>query len=504
MLTRLYETIDALIDFAFRHLELDAANGDWVRNQIFAIFGLDSYQPTGTTPDPAADVETLVGEYTQAAVDAGVLAEENVAAVADQTMAILSLNPAQLQARFEQIREADGPTAAMDWFFEYCTHNYYVRKAQLDRNPRFDVDDLIVTINLAKPEFRSTASAKAGNAVSGGYPACTICHENEGFAGRVKYSLRTIPVTLGGQPWFWQYSPYGYFHQHGIAVNYEHTPMHVDRGTFTRLMDFVDQFPDFFLGCNAALPRIGGSVLSHDHYQGGRGPLPMQEATAWKTFVLEEFPQAQVEILDWYNTVVRVVSKDRVAVEEISDRISKAWCRYRNEELGIVPSAGDDVFSAVSPTAVITERGYEMSIIFRSNITSEEFPEGIFHAHPEFHAIKQESIGLIEAQGLFILPARLVRQLGEIEKILADDTEARAAGVVSADGLLTGELEEFNMVFAELRERVAGSHDPEAIAAAVREELGSVCARILDNTAVFQDKNQTVDFLVELGFTEQI
>lgn len=502
MLTRVYETIDALVDFARHHLELDPANEDWTRNQIFALFGLDSYEPTGTTADPTADVETLVGEFTQAAVDASILAEENIASVADHTMAILSLNPAQIQARFAEIREADGPTAAMDWFFEYCTHNYYVRKAQLDRNPRFDVDDLIVTINLAKPEFRSAASAKAGNAVSGGYPACTICHENEGFAGRVKYSLRTIPLTLGGQPWFWQYSPYGYFHQHGIAVNYEHTPMHVDRGTFTRLMDFVDQFPDFFLGCNAALPRIGGSVLSHDHYQGGRGPLPMQEATAWKTFVLAEFPQATVEILDWYNTVVRVVSQDREAVEEISDRIAKAWVSYRNEELSIIPREGDEVFSAVSPTAVRTDRGYEMSIIFRSNIASEEFPEGIFHAHPEFHAIKQESIGLIEAQGLFILPARLVRQLGEIEKILADDADARATGVVTAEGLLTGELEEFNTVFAELRERVGDSHDPEVISDAVRAELGSVCARILDNTAVFKDKNQTVEFLANLGFTE--
>ena len=502
MLTRVYEKIDALVDFAFKHLELDEANGDWARNQIFAIFGLDSYQPTGASADPSADVETLVGEYTQAALDAGILPEERIGAVADQTMAILSLNPAQLQARFAQIREAEGATAAMDWLFEYCTHNYYVRKAQLDRNPRFAVDDLIVTINLAKPEFRSAAKAQAGNAVAGGYPKCTICHENEGFAGRVKYSLRTVPITLGGQKWFWQYSPYGYFHQHGIAVNYEHTPMHVDRGTFTRLMDFVDQFPDFFLGCNAALPRIGGSVLSHDHYQGGRGPLPMQEAVAWKTFEIEEFPQAKVEILDWYNTAVRVVSKDRAAVEEISDRISHAWVSYRNEELSIIPGDGDDVFSAVSPTVVLTDRGYEMSIIFRSNIASEEYPEGIFHAHPEFHAIKQESIGLIEAQGLFILPARLVRQLGVIERILVDDSEARAEGILSGEGLLTGELEEFNMVFGELRERVGDSHDPELIKEAVRAELGSVCARILGNTAVFKDKNQTVEFLLDLGFSE--
>ena len=215
--------------------------------------------------------------------------------------------------------------AAMQWFYDYCVANNYVKRAQLDRNPRFDSHGLTVTINLAKPEFKNMKKAAAGNAVSGGYPKCTICHENEGFAGRDKRTLRTLPVTLGGESWFWQFSPYGYFDQHGICVNTDHTPMHVDRDTFGHLLDFVDRFPGYFLGCNAALPRIGGSVLAHDHYQGGGELLPMHKAATWAAFTLADYPDAVVEILDWPGTAVRVVSKNRQSIIDVSDIIREAW-----------------------------------------------------------------------------------------------------------------------------------------------------------------------------------
>ena len=171
--------------------------------------------------------------------------------------------------------------------------------------------------------------------MAGGYPSCTICHENEGFAGRDKRTLRTVPVTLGGEPWFWQFSPYGYFHQHGICVNTEHTPMHVDRDTFGHLLDFVDRFPGYFLGCNAALPRIGGSVLAHDHYQGGGEHLPMHKAAAWATFHMNGYPDAVVEILDWPGTAVRVVSRNRDAIVEISDMIRLAWQQFDDSAANI-------------------------------------------------------------------------------------------------------------------------------------------------------------------------
>ena len=510
-LTEVYASIDALIDYALAHLDLDPRNADWTRNQIFALFRLDSYPGPKTTTSAASVsdvVQDIVGSRSQApygektpdpllaafraaATTAGLFKPEEGPAYADTIMGILSANPADLDDRFLLVEHRDGGMAAMQWFYDYCVANNYVKRAQLDRNPRFDSHGLTVTINLAKPEFKNMKKAAAGNSVAGGYPACTICHENEGFAGRNKRTLRTIPATLGDEPWFWQFSPYGYFYQHGICVNDEHTPMHVSRSTFGHLLDFVDRFPGYFLGCNAALPRIGGSVLAHDHYQGGGELLPMHKAAAWATMTLPEYPDATIEILDWPGTAVRVVAKSRDTIIEVCDKIREGWINYSNPELDIICEGEDGKRSAVSPSAIITERGYEMSLIFRNNSVSEELPEGIFHAHPEFWPVKQEPIGLIEAQGLFILPGRLINQLGLIEDALAEGNP------------LPEEVGEFTLEWDELTATLNGERDRDAIHAAVQDELGSVCERILGNTAVFKHKELTRDFMEGLGFHTQ-
>ncbi|MDD7554470.1 phosphotransferase [Schaalia hyovaginalis] len=484
-----YAVVDRLVSYARNNLLLDERDEIYARNRIFALFGLNSYAPTGSLSQDTAPDE-LLDDFAKAGLAAGLFDESEVAHYCDRVMGICSLAPSGLQDAYARVLEEAGGTEAMSWLYHYSVASGYVKRALLDRNPRFETPEgLIVTINLAKPEFKDAKKAAAGNAVSGGYPRCTICRDNEGFAGRDKFTVRTVPVKLGDQEWFWQFSPYGYFNEHGIAVNTEHTPMHVDRAAFTRLMDFVDAFPGYFIGSNAALTRIGGSVLAHDHYQGGGEVLPMQKAGAYASLTLEGFPEARVEVLDWFNTAIRVVSPEREDIEEISDRIRRAWVAFTDPERGIIAEDEEGVHSAVSPTCVKTDRGYEMSIILRSNITSERYPDGVFHAHPEFFPIKQESIGLIEAQGLFILPGRLVAQLGALEDALVEARE------------LPGELAEFELVFSELKERVPASPSREEVRRAVRDELGSVCARILDNTAVFKDKRETVDFLVGLGFT---
>ena len=226
--------------------------------------------------------------------------------------------------------------------------------------------------------------------------------------------------------------------------------MHVSRSTFGHLLDFVDRFPGYFLGCNAALPRIGGSVLAHDHYQGGGELLPMHKAAAWATMTLPEYPDATIEILDWPGTAVRVVAKSRDTIIEVCDKIREGWINYSNPELDIICEGEDGKRSAVSPSAIITERGYEMSLIFRNNSVSEELPEGIFHAHPEFWPVKQEPIGLIEAQGLFILPGRLINQLGLIEDALAEGNP------------LPEEVGEFTLEWDELTATLNGERDRDA------------------------------------------
>ena len=446
------KTSKQLVAYARKYLELNKRDEITVRNRLLEIL---------------CNVE---GEE---------LSEE----VADEVYGAMSLAPSAINAKFKRLAKKDSKQAT-DWFYSYCVHNDYVKKAKLDKNPRFETDGIVVTINKAKPEFRDPKKAKAGNSVDGGFAKCVICRENEGCGARNKRTLRTVDLTLDGEKWFWQYSPYGYFNEHGIAVNCKHIPMHVDKSTFFKLMDFVDKFPHYFIGCNAPLPRIGGSVLAHDHFQGGGEILPMHKARATRTLHHGSCPNATVEVVDWQGTVVRVVSQNRDDIVSLSEVIREAWVKYSNAELGIISEDGQGIHNAISPTVVKTERGYEMSIILRSNITSEVYPDGVFHAHPQYHVIKKESIGLIEAQGLFILPGRLEAELQAIENIIA------------AGDALPPEYEQFRLVYDEVKQIGGDVHE------AMKKELGSICSRILENTAVFKDKQQTVDFLKNLGFEE--
>ena len=441
---------DEFIAYAKKHLELKEEDGIYVRNRVLEVL---------------SECE----------------GEELTADEKDEIYGLLSLLPSEINAKFKSLVEEDSKKAT-EWFYNYCVYNDYVKKAVLDKNPRFEAGNLIITINKAKPEFRDPKKAVAGNSVDSGFAKCVICRENEGFGGRAKRNLRTVDLTLGGEKWFWQYSPYGYFHEHGIAVNCEHIPMHVDRATFGKLMDFVDIFPHYFIGCNAPLPRIGGSVLAHDHYQGGGEILPMHKAGAVYTLKHKNYPDAVIEVVDWQGTVIRVVSENRNTVTELCDIIRKAWEIYENKELGIIPRDSEGIHSTVSPTVIKTGRGYEMSNILRNNITSEEYPDGVFHAHPEYHIIKKESIGLIEAQGLFILPGRLEEQLEKLGRLIEEGKP------------LTEELAEFSLVYDEVKQIGGDVHE------AIKKELGSICSRILDNTAVFKDKKQTVKFLLDLNF----
>ncbi len=400
----------------------------------------------------------------------------------------LSLLPSETDRRFAEIFKSEGGKAATDWFYGYCVKNRYVKKSVLDKNPRFDTSNgLIVTINKAKPEFRDPKKAVAGNSVDAGFAKCVICRENEGFGVRNKRNLRTVSITLGRDPWFWQYSPYGYFKEHGIAVNCRHIPMHIERQTLENLTEFVDMFPHYFIGCNAPLPRIGGSVLAHDHYQGGGEILPLHKARIKRRVRYSKYPDATVGILDWPGSVVRIISDKRDEVIEIAECIREAWARYDNSALGIIAEDGDGVHNAISPTVIKTVNGYEMNVILRSNITSEKYPDGVFHAHPEYHSVKKESIGLIEAQGLFILPGRLEEELAKVEKFIAENRE------------LPPEYAQFKLVYEETKSLFESGKFKD-VGGAMREVLGSVCYRILQNTAVFGEEKDFIGFLKTAGF----
>ncbi len=479
---KIYKVLNQLTNYAQKNLGLDKRDVFCVQNNILDILHLTVWQDEEF--DPCDDIALLLAALTSAAVEDGIFEREDAAYYCDKIMGALSLLPHSVDAEFSRVLAEKGSQAATEWLYDYCVNNNYVKKAVLDKNPRFDSNGLVVTINLAKPEFRDPNKAKSGNAVAGGYPKCVICRENEGLASRNKCTLRTVSLTLDGNPWFWQFSPYGYFYQHGIAVNCEHTPMKIDRQTFINLIEFVDMFPHYFIGCNAALERIGGSVLAHDHYQGGGEILPMHNAKIRVPLTFEGYEELELGILDWQGSVIRISGTDKKKIIELSDKIRLAWNVFTDEAQDLVCKTEKGQHHSVSPTVVKRGDRYEMSIILRSNITSEQYPDGIFHAHPEFHIIKKESIGLIEAQGLFILPGRLQAQLKEVEDCIVN-------------GSLTDELSEFELVYNETKaiyERGAEVHK------AMEEELGSICSRILENTAVFKSDELFCDFLATIGF----
>ena len=493
---KVFRSVEKLIVYAKENLYLSEKDADYARNGIYRILGIADFEALkGLSVDRNAgkgisSPDELLKELVASCVEAGLIEEYQAEFIADEVMGEIMLKPSEVEKRFYEIFERDGSAAATEWLYDQSVKSDYVKKSKLDKNPRFDAENgLVITINKAKPEFRDPKKAVSGNSVKGGYPKCSICHENEGFAGRNKRTLRTVDVELDGKKWFWQFSPYGYFYQHGIVVNYEHTPMFVEKATFTRLLDFVDTFPHYFIGSNAALERIGGSVLAHDHYQGGGEILPMHKAKAYCVMRSKDYPDAIVEVVDWAGTVVRVVSDNRAAIEEISNKIKEKWVNFTAPELGIIPKDEKGVHNAVSPTVVKTGRGYEMSIILRSNITSDRYPDGIFHAHPEFHIIKKESIGLIEAQGLFILPGRLEKELARLEDAIVNNQP------------IPDDMTDYSMIFDEIKAIAANDISKENVHEAVKKELASVCSRILDNTAVFKDKKLTVKFMNDLGFT---
>ncbi len=464
-----------LIDYASRELALKKRDEIYARNTVLMLLGRENCEKRCACYE-GEPLSELLGVLTAE------LPEEDRERVQDAVMGALMLPPSEVEETFATLY-ARSPARATEWLYRYSVASNYVKKDLLAQNPRFTgKNGLVITINRAKPEFRDPKKAVSGNSVKGGYPSCSICRDNEGYFPRGKRTLRTVSFTLGDGKWFWQFSPYGYFYQHGIAVNERHIPMHVGEETFAALLEFVDAFPHYFIGCNAPLPNIGGSVLAHDHFQGGGETLPMFGAKIALPLCHEDFPQLEIGVLDWYGTVVRIEGEDARAVVAASEKVRRLWAGYRDEKRGLIPEDGNGVHHAVSPTVFMKGERYCMNLILRSNIASERYPDGVFHAHPEFHIIKKESIGLIEAQGLFILPGRLVGQLAELKEALSA-------------GKLPPSLGEFRMLFDEMS---AMEGDPEE---RIREELASVCERILKNTAVFATHAETAEFLRGAGFS---
>ncbi len=471
------EYIALLIAYAKKYLELSERDENYARNRVMDILGVYDFSPCEIGKIPELPDNILQGIFAQ-------LDDENIeydrATLGEKLMDAVMLKPSEFERKFRELYTIS-PERATSWANDYAVRSDYVKKSAIDKNIRWHADNgLEITINLSKPEKNNKDLQKQLTSVSTSYPKCTICRENEGYQkqGFSRRNMRTISLSLQGKEWFWQYSPYAYFNEHGIAISVEHTPMVLNAETPELLFDFVEQYPHYFIGNNAPLPRVGGSILMHNHFQGGKETLPMQKVGYRTKLKSAKYPSVTIGILEWYNTALRLEGEDRKAIAKLATEIADAWQTYDNATLDILSHTGDERHNTASLIVRKTKKGYILDMILRNNRVSEAYPDGIFHAHKEYHHFKSESIGLIEAMGLFILPARLKRQLAEVKNYLT--------GVISYQrDCLTDDMRIFEPMIERLIDEngiVWGNEADELI----RKEIENACQSILDNTAVFK------------------
>ena len=491
-----------LADYAAAHGLTGADDRVWAYNAILECAGATGPAPAPgwvlgmPAPGDAFDLDAALAAISETAVANGVA--DDTASGRDRAscrvMGLLMPRPSQVSARFHELAAHD-PKAATDWFYQLCCDAGYVRRSAIARNVKWSTPtrwgDLEITINLSKPEKDPREIAAAGVAANDGekYPACQLCIENEGYPGRAasapggahpaRQNLRIIPLELGGERWGLQYSPYAYFNEHCIAMSAHHRPMHIDRATLGCLLDFVDTVPHYFIGSNADLPIVGGSILSHDHFQGGAHEFPMMRAATAETFAMAAHPNVGGEVLEWPLSVLRLTASSRDELLGACVHVIDAWRSWSDVAAGVIARDEDGTpHNTVTPVIRRVGERYEAYLALRCNVTTSEHPLGVFHPHAEHHHIKRENIGLIEVMGLAILPPRLVPELEAVRgHLLAGDLDA-----LEADELTASHAAWARDVYA----RRAAELTPEGALDVLHEEVGAVFGRVLENAGVFK------------------
>lgn len=415
------DAISKLLDYAERRGLIARSERIWAANAVLEVLGLDG--PAPAAPKTAADEDLALAPILDELLD-GAADELLDTAV----MGRLTSRPAQVIERFYALYARD-PGDATDWFYRFSQDTNYIRRDRMAKDIKWVTKtaygELDLTVNLAKPEKDPRAIAAARSAAVGEkYPACLLCAENEGYAGRVDHPARgnhrIIPIALRGQPWYLQYSPYVYYNEHCIVLNALHVPMKIDRACFEKLLDFVTLFPRYLVGSNADLPIVGGSILAHDHFQGGRYDFAMAKAGVETAVSFPGFERVEAGIVKWPMSVLRLRDTDRERLAALADRILQSWRSYTDESVFIFAETDGEPHNTITPIARFRKNAFELDLVLRNNITTAEHPLGVFHPHAELHHIKRENIGLIEVMGLAVLPPRL------LDTLALDRPEVRA------------------------------------------------------------------------------
>lgn len=413
--------VSQLIEYAVRKEWIAEGDRIWASNRVLEALQADGFGGLVPVDGELPPLQQILDTLCRYAFEHGVV-DGDSATYFDlfdtKLMGLLVPRPSEVTGRFMRLYE-ESPSEATDWYYEFSGDTNYIRRDRIAKDKKWTVDTeygtIDITINLSKPEKDPKAIAAAGKAKASGYPMCLLCAENEGYAGRLDHPARqnhrVIPLSLCGQDFFMQYSPYVYYNEHCIVFNKEHTPMHIDRQTFANLLDFVTVFPHYFIGSNADLPIVGGSVLSHDHYQGGNYEFAMARAKVETPFKVTGFEDIEAGIVCWPMSVIRLSGTDKERLLDLAEHILCAWREYDDPDAFIYHETDGEQHSTITPIARRRGEAYELDLVLRNNITTEEHPLGVFHPHADKHHIKKENIGLIEVMGLAVLPARLKGEL---------------------------------------------------------------------------------------------
>ena len=433
------ENILDLVDYGLETGLVEPADKAYTINRLLELFEVDDIEdavfeaqgkkPAMTQERAESVLEGILEEMMSYAYKNGIMKENSIVykdLFDTKIMGCLVARPSEIRAKFQNLYENVSPQAATDYFYKLSCDSNYIRRQRIQKDQKWTTDTeygtLDVTINLSKPEKDPKAIAAAKNARQSAYPKCQLCKENEGYAGRVNHPARQnhriIPVTINNSEWFFQYSPYVYYNEHCIVFNSRHTPMKIERATFGKLLDFVTQFPHYFVGSNADLPIVGGSILSHDHFQGGHYTFAMAKAPIEKELSFEGFSDVKAGIVKWPMSVIRISGPDKERLIELADKILVTWRGYTDEAAFVFAETDGEPHNTITPIARRRGEDFELDLVLRNNITTEEHPLGVYHPHANLHHIKKENIGLIEVMGLAVLPARLKEEMAELADAL--------------------------------------------------------------------------------------
>lgn len=489
------ERILDLVEYARVTGLIEAEDERFSINRLLELFQLDELEDDAvaahgknkrmTRETAEAALEDILTEMLDYAYENGITKENSIVyrdLFDTKIMSLLVPRPSEVISKFNELYKND-KKAATDYFYTLSCDSNYIRRYRIKKDLKWTTDTeygtLDITINLSKPEKDPKAIAAAKLAKQSGYPKCLLCKENEGYAGRVNHPARQnhriIPVTINQSDWFFQYSPYVYYNEHCIVFNSQHTPMKIERATFGKLLDFVTQFPHYFVGSNADLPIVGGSILSHDHFQGGHYEFAMAKAPVEKEISFEGFSDVKAGIVKWPMSVIRLDCADKDRLIELADKILSAWRGYTDEVAFVFAETDGEPHNTITPIA--RKRGdlFELDLVLRNNITTEEHPLGVYHPHAKLHHIKKENIGLIEVMGLAVLPARLKDEMAALQEAILNGKDLRSDEALEKHADWVEEfLPKYDTVTKDNIEEI------------IQKEIGLVFSEVLEDAGVYK------------------